>query len=165
MDRRGLNRRQCMLNMLKSVGCAGMVLFMQVASWYFVYLLIGLLAYPILVIGILSVYLTTFVFLTASTALLLLPCVTGCRRCPQECVPIMFLVMIVLICSGFTYILSHFAEDKWYASYNSSHIVSGIFASGILALLSYTLKSVLSQNTLTSGSQADNPDPEILQPL
>ena len=164
MDRRGLNRRQCMLNMLKSVGCVGIVLFMQVASWYFVYFFIGLLAYPLIAIVVLGVYLSVFVFLTASTALLLLPCVTRCRRCPQQCLPMVFLVTIGLICGGFTYILSHFAEDKWYASYNSSHIVSGIFASGILALLSYTLKSVLSQNTLTSGSQADNPDLEILQP-
>ena len=37
MDRRGLNRRQCMLYMLKSVGCAGMVLFMQVLSVYIVF--------------------------------------------------------------------------------------------------------------------------------
>ena len=42
VDRRGLNRKQCILNMLKSVGCAGMVLFMQVASWYLVYFFICL---------------------------------------------------------------------------------------------------------------------------
>ena len=47
VDRRGLNRKQCMLNMMKSVGCAGMVLFMQVASWYLVYAFISLLAYHI----------------------------------------------------------------------------------------------------------------------
>ena len=41
MGRRGLNRKQCMLNMLKSVGCAGMMLFMQVVSWCFIHFLIG----------------------------------------------------------------------------------------------------------------------------
>ena len=76
MDRRGLNRRQCMLYMLKSVVCAGMVLFMQVASWYFTYFLIGLLAYPLIIIALLGACLAMFIFLTASTALLLLPCLT-----------------------------------------------------------------------------------------
>ena len=103
---------------------AGMVLFMQVVSWYFVYFLIGLLAYPLFVIVVLGFYLILFVFLTASTALLLLLCVTRCRRCPQQCVPIMNLVTIGLICSGFTYILSHVVEGKWTTSYNSNQIVS-----------------------------------------
>ena len=40
-------RMQYMLNMMKSVGCAGMVLFVQVASWYLVYAFSILLAYPI----------------------------------------------------------------------------------------------------------------------
>ena len=156
-----------MLNMLKSVGCVGIVLFMQVASWYFVYFFIGLLAYPLIAIVALGFYLSAFVFLTASTALLLLPCVTRCRRCPQQCLPIVFLITIGLICSGFTFILSHVVEGKWTTSYNSNQVVSGIFASGMIALLSYTVKSVLSQNTLTSGSQvdADKPDEQMLQPV
>ena len=91
VDRRGLNRKQCMLNMMKSVGCAGMVLFVQVASWYLVYAFIGFLAYPLLVIVVLSAYLTLFILLTASTALLLLPCLAGCKRCPQQSVSIIFL--------------------------------------------------------------------------
>ena len=112
MDRRGLNRRQCMLIMLKSVGCAGMVLFMQVASWYFVYFLIGLLSYPLFMIVALGAYVILFVFFTASTALLLLPCVTGCRRCPQQSVPIMFLITIALLCSGVTYLLAYVTVGK-----------------------------------------------------
>ena len=71
MDRRGLNRRQCMLNMLKSVGCAGMVLFIQVASGYFMYLIIGLLTYPLHIIVAMGAYLILLIFLTARTALFL----------------------------------------------------------------------------------------------
>ena len=158
MHRRGLNRRQCMLNMLNSVGCAGMVLFMQVASWYFVYFLTGLLSYPLFMIVALGAYVILFVFLTASTALLLLPCVTGCRRCPQQSVPIMFLITIALLCSGFTYLLTYVRAGKWHTSYKSNQIVSGIFVSGILVLLSYTLKSAFAQNILTSGSQGGTDD-------
>ena len=166
VDRRGLNRNQCMLNMMKSVGCAGMVLFMQVASWYLVYFFIGFLAYPLFVIVVLSAYLTLFIFLTASTALLLLPCLTPCRRCPQQSVPIVFLVLIAFICGGFTFLLAYVLEGKWHTSYNSNQVISSIFASGILALLGYTLKSVFAQNTLTSGSQVgtdDESDEQLLQ--
>ena len=166
MNRRGLNRKQCILNMMKSVGCTGMVLFMQVASWYLVYFFIVFLAYPLLVIVILGAYLTCFIILTASTALLLLPCLTPCRRCPQQSVPIVLLVLIAFICGGFTFLLGYVLEGKWHTSYNSNQIISGLFASGILALLGYTLKSVLAQNTLTSGSQVgtdDESDEQLLQ--
>ena len=166
VNRRGVNRKQCMLSMLKSVGCTGMVLFMQVASWYLVYFFIGFLAYPLFVIMVLGAYLTLFILLTASTALLLLPCLTPCRRCPQQSVPIIFLIMIALICGGVTFLLVYVVEGKWHTSYNSNQIISGLFASGILALLGYTLKSVLAQNTLTSGSQVgtdDESDEQLLQ--
>ena len=56
VDRRGLNRKQCMLNMMKSVGCAGMVLFIQVVSWYLVYAFSILLAYPIVFYFVLGGY-------------------------------------------------------------------------------------------------------------
>ena len=166
VDRRGLNRKQCMLNMMKSVGCAGMVLFMQVASWYLVYFIIGFLAYPLLLIVALGAYLTSFIFFTATTALLFLPCLTPCRRCPQQIVPIVFLVLITFICGGFTFLLGYVLEGKWHTSYNSNQIISGLFASGILALLGYGLKSVFAQNTLTSGSQVgtdDESDEQLLQ--
>ena len=110
MDRRGLNGRQCMLYMLKSVGYAGMVLFMQVLSWYITYFLIGLLAYPLFSLLVLGAYLIILIVLIASTALLLLPCITRCRRCPQQSGPIVFLVMIALIGGGFTYDLARY---KW----------------------------------------------------
>ena len=158
VDRRDLNRKQCMLNMLKSVGCAGMVLFMQVASWYLVCFFIGFLAYPLFVIVVLGGFLTLFIFFTASTALLLLPCLTPCRRCPQQSVPIVFLVLIAFICIELTFLLGYVLEGKWHTSYNSNQIISGLFASGILALLGYGLKSVFAQNTLTSGSQVDTDD-------
>ena len=164
VDRRIVNRRQCMLNMLKSVGRAGIVLFMQVASWYFMYIFIGFLSYPLFAIVLLGAYLVIFIFLIASTALLFLPCLTRCRRCPQQSVPIMVLVLITFICGGFTYLLGYAVAGKWDTSYNTSQVVSGIFASGLLALLVYTVKSVLAQNMLMSGSQVgtDELDEQML---
>ena len=50
MDRRDLNRRQCMLYMLKSVGCAGMVLFMQVLPVYIVFQIVFLIIIPLFVL-------------------------------------------------------------------------------------------------------------------
>ena len=153
MDRRGLNRRQCMLYMLKSVGCAGMVLFMQVLSVLFTDFLIIFLAYPLLALLMLGVYIIIFIFLTASTALLLLPCITRCRRCPQQSGPIVFLVLLTLICGGYYVFLVTSLGNKWNTSYNSSQILSGIVASGIFAFLTYTLKSVLTRYLLRSNSQ------------
>ena len=155
MDRRGLNRRQCMLYMLKSVGCAGMVLFMQVASWYFTYFLIGLLAYPLSSLLALGAYLIILIVLIASTALLLLPCITRCRRCPQQSGPIVFLILIASICGGCTIDLSQVMNSKWSTSYNASQIISGLFASVIFTVLAYTLKLVFSQYILKSDSHTD----------
>ena len=155
MDRRSLNRRQCMLYMLKSVGCAGMVLYMQVLSWYFTYLLIGLLAYPLFVLLALGAYLIILIVLIASTALLLLPCITRCRRCPQQSGPIVFLILIALICGGFTNDLIQVINGKWSTTYNASQIISGLFASGTFAVLVYTVKSVFSQYILKSDSRTD----------
>ena len=153
MDRRGLNRRQCMLYMLKSVGCAGMVLFMQVLSVLFTVFLTVFLAYPLLTFSALGVYIIIFIFFTASTALLLLPCITRCRRCPQQSGPIVFLVLLTLICGGYYMFLVTSLGNKWNTSYNSSQILSGIVASGIFALLTYALKSVLTRYLLGSNSQ------------
>ena len=153
MDRRGLNRRQCMLYMLKSVGCAGMVLFMQVLTVLFTDFLVVFLAYPLLALLMLGVYIIIFIFLTASTALLLLPCITRCRRCPQQSGPIVFLVLLTLICGGYYVFLVTSLGNKWNTSYNSSQILSGILASGIFAFLTYTLKSVLTRYLLRSNSQ------------
>ena len=153
MDRQGLNRRQWMLCMLKSVGYAGMVLFMQVASWYLVYILIAFLAYPLIPLEVLAACLIMFILVTAVTALLLLPCFTRCRRCPQQSSPIVFLIMIALLCGGFLTLLILAFEAKWSTSFNGSQIASGIFASGILALLTYTLKSVLTQYMLRNEAQ------------
>ena len=160
MDRRGLNRRQCMLYMLKSVGCAGIVLYMQVLSWYFTYFLIGLLAYPLSSLLALGAYLILLILLIAGTALLLLPCITRCRRCPQQSGPIVFLILIALICGGFTNDLIQVMNGKWSTSYNASQIISGLFASGIFAVLVYTVKLVLSQYILKSDSRTDTEQTE-----
>ena len=165
MDRRGLNRKQCMLNMMKSVGCAGMVLFMQVASWYLVYAFICFLAYPLLVIVLLGGYLTLFILLTASTALLLLPCLAGCKRCPQQSVPLIFLILIASICGGFTSLLANVIQWKWDTSYNSNQIISGIFASGLFALLVYAVKSVYTQYMLTGDPQVGTGESDERTPL
>ena len=164
VDRQGVNRRRCMLNILKSVGCAGIVLFMQVASWYSVYFLISFLAYPLLAIVALGLYLVVFIFLTASTALLFLLCLTRCRRCPQQSVPIMVLSLMALFSGGFIFLLLNSIKSKWNASYNASQIVSGILTSGIVALPVYIIRSVLTQHTLTSGSQvgSDESDEQLL---
>ena len=98
-----------MLNMLKSVGCADMVLFIQVASGYFMYSLIGLLTYPLPIIVAMGAYLVLFIFLTARTVLFL-QCLTRGRRCPQQCVPIVFLVMIALICGEFAMDIQFFCH-------------------------------------------------------
>ena len=155
MDRRGLNRRQCMLYMLKSVGWTGVVLFMQVTSWYFTYFLIGLLAYPIIAFLFLGVYLLILIILIAITALLLLPCITRCRRCPQQSGPIVFLLVLALTCGGFTIELLHTLNTTWSTSYNASQVVTGILASGIFGVLVYTLKFVLGQYILKSDSRTD----------
>ena len=158
MDRRGLNRRQCMLYMLKSVGCAGMVLFMQVASWYFTYLMILFLAYPLIVIALLATFLITFILLIASTALLLLPCITRCRRCPQQSGPIVFLILAVLICLAYTYYLWRTLKATWSESYSASQILSGMLSSGMLVLLTYIFKVVITQYMLSSDSQTNTDD-------
>ena len=53
---------------------------------------------------------------------------------------------------------------KWSTSYNASQVISGIFASGMFALLTYTLKSVFSQYMLKNESQVgtDESDEHIL---
>ena len=165
MDRRGLNRRQCMLYMLTSVGCAGMVLFMQVVSCNLTYFLIGFLAYPLVVLVALFACLLAFILFVVSTALLLLPCITRCRRCPQQSGPIVFLVLLALIFSGYFMFLACSLENEWNTSYNTGQIVSGTLASGILALLTYTLKSVLTQSMLRSNSKVGNDESNEQTPL
>ena len=132
-----------------------MVPYMQAFSWYFTYFLIDLLAYPLFALLVLGAYLTILIILIASTALLLLPCVTRCRRCPQQSGPIVFLIMIALIGGGFTIDLSQVMNSKWSTTYNASQIISGLFASGIFAVLVYTVKLVFSQYILKSDSHTD----------
>ena len=126
--------------------------------------LIGLLAYPLFVIVILGVHLIIFIFLTATTALLLLPCFTRCKRCPQQSGPIVFLALIDLICDGFTVFLSYGLEGKWHTSYNANEIISGLFASGILGMLVYTIRLVPDQYMITRDSQVgtDKSDEQTL---
>ena len=111
-----------MLYMLKSVGYAGMVLFMQVASWYFMYFLIGFLAYPLFALEALAACLITIIYFTTVTALLL-QCFTRCRRCPQQSGPIVFLIMMVLLCGGLLLFPGFVVGSKWSTSFNASQIV------------------------------------------
>ena len=76
-------------------------------------------------------------------------------RCPQQSGPIAFLILIALIGGGFTNDLIQVINGKWSTTYNASQIISGIFASGIFAVLVYTVKSVFSQYILKSDSRTD----------
>ena len=104
MDRRALNRRQCMLYMLKSVGCAGMVLFIQVLSVYIVFQMVFLMIFPLFVLHSICLILVIFSFFTTCTALLFLPCITRCKHCLPHCCSIHFLhpgyfcLLCILIC-------------------------------------------------------------------
>ena len=66
--------------------------------------------------------------------------------------------MIALICGGVTFLLAFVVEGKWHTLHNLNQILPGLFASGILALLGYALKSVLANHMLTSGSQLGTDD-------
>ena len=78
----------------------------------------------------------------------------------------MFLVLIAFICGGFVFFVGHSLESKWSISYDTSQIVSGIFASGILAVLVYIIKSVLTKYLLTSEShlRTGRSDEQMLLP-
>ena len=86
-------------------------------------------------------------------------------QCPQQSAPIVFLVLMALICTGCIFFLAHASESKLDTSYNTSQIVSSIFASGILTLSVYAIKSMLTQDMLTYDSQVGTGESDEQQML
>ena len=146
-DRRGLNRRQCMLYMLKSVGCAGMVLFMQVLSVYIVFQIAFFFTSPLYILIQYCIFFLLFSFFTACTALLFLPCITRCKRCLPHCCSIIIFILCTLICYAILSIIQReFLADTFNTRYDVSHILTVLLTSGLLALLAYIVKRVLTHN-------------------
>ena len=155
MDRRALNRRQCMPYMLKSVGCVGMVLFMQVLSVYIVFQIVFLLTFPLLVLHRICLMLVVFSFFTTCTALLFLPCITRCKRCLPHCCSIISFILGTFVCFAFLSAMhKEFHADTYSTLYDLSHIFTVLFTSGLLALFAYIIKRVLTHHKV-EGSPRD----------
>ena len=147
MDRQGLNRRQCMLYMLKSVGCAGMVLFMQVLSVYIVFQMVCLLIFPLFVLHHICSMLVYYSFFTTCTALLFLPCITRCKHCLPHCCSIIFFILGTFVCFAFLSVMhKEFHAYRHSTLYDLSHIFTVLFTSGLIALFAYIIKHVLTHH-------------------
>ena len=143
MDRRGLNRRQCMLYMLKSVGCAGMVLFMQVLPVYLVFQMVFLITFPLFVLHRICTMLVLFSFFITCTALLFLPCITRCKHCLPYCCSIISVILGTFVCGVFLFVMrKEFQADTFSTLYDLPHIFTVLFTSGLLALLAFIIKRV-----------------------
>ena len=143
MDRRGLNRRQCMLYMLKSVGCAGMVLFMQVLPVYLVFQMVFLITFPLFVLHRICTMLVLFSFFITCTALLFLPCITRCKHCLPYCCSIISVILGTFVCGVFLFVMGkEFQADTFSTLYDLTHIFTVLFTSGLLALLAFIIKRV-----------------------
>ena len=161
MDRQGLNRRQCMLYMLKSVGCAGMVLFMQVLPVYIVCQIVFFLTSPLFVLQQFLLFLIAFSFFISSTALLFLPCITRCKKCLSHCCSIIFFVLCAFICYAFWFNMQReFRIDSFSFPYDLSHILTILFTSSLLALLACIIKRVPTRahHKVEGSSQDTGPD-------
>ena len=169
MDRRGLNRRQCMLNMLKSVGCAGMVLFMQVLPVYFVFHIVNLVMFPLLVLLNFCKFLLYFTLFTSCTALFFLPCITHFERCLPHCCSIIYFILCTFVCSVFMFIMKkEFDADTNNTLYDLGHILTILFTSGLIALLGYIIKRVVIQNKAEGYSPdctTDHDGYRMIQPI
>ena len=163
MDRRGLNRRQCMLYMLKSVGCAGIVLFMQVLPVYIVFHIAFIFISPLYILNQYCGYFLIFSFFTTCTALLFLPCITHCKRCLLHCCSIIFFILCHVICLAFLYILHQELRAEAYDTlYDLSHILTVLFTSGFLALLAYIIKRVFTNSRVAGNPHDTATDDELL---
>ena len=159
MDRRGLNRRQCMLYMLKSVGCAGMVLFMQVLPVYIVFHGVFFLISPLYILIKCFSYILLFSFFTTCMALLFLPCITCCKRCLPHCCSIIFFILCTLVCGAFSIIVKQeFQSNKFDTLYDLGHILTVLFTSGLLALLAYIIKRAVTHNKVKGSSHDTSTD-------
>ena len=154
MDRRGLNRRQCMLYMLKSVGCAGMVLFMQVLPVYIVFQIAFIFISPLYILIMYCYCIALFSLHTTCTALLFLPCIMRCKLCFPHCCLITFFILSELICIAFLIIIQiEFQADTFVTQYDLSHILTVLFTSGLIALLAYIIKRVFTHRKVHRHSQ------------
>ena len=135
---------QCCL-ILKSVGCAGMVLLGQVLPSYLVCHFIVLLIFPLVSLLIICTLVILFSFLTACTALVILPCLAGCRRCPQKSCFFVFFIFLALSCTGVLFILSWIMDFSVLTMLNANSITSGLFVSFTFAVLGFALRSLLTQ--------------------
>ena len=161
MDRRGLNRRQCMLYMLKSVVCAGMVLFMQVLSVYIVFQMVFILIFPLIVLYNICSMLVLFPFCTTCTALLFLPCITHCKRCLPHCCSIIFFILGSFVCGVFLFVVhKEFYADRFSTLYDLSHIFTVLFTSGVIALLAYIIKRVFTRHKVEGSLDTTTDDQE-----
>ena len=145
------NGGQCVPNTLKSIGCAGMVLFAQILSSYCVYYLMMSLVFPLLPILFACVSVVVFAFLSGCTALVILPCLTGCRRCPQNSCFIVFSMLLAINCAGVLCIIGDATGFASMTMFNANSIVSGLFVSCAFAALGFTLRSLLVQNAAHRG--------------
>ena len=161
MDRRGLNRRQCMLYMLKSAGCAGIVLFMQVLSVYFVFQMVFIMIFPLLVLHRICTMLVVFSFFTTCTALLFLPCITRCKRCLPHCCSIIFFILGTFVCGVFLFVMhKEFQADRYSTLYDLSHIFTVLFTSGVIALFAYIIKRVFTHRKVEGNVGTTTDDQE-----
>ena len=156
-----MNRRQCMLYMLKSVGCAGMVLFMQVLSVYFVFQMVFIMIFPLLVLHCICTMLVVFSFFTTCTALLFLPCITHCKCCLPHCCSIIFFILGTFVCSVFLFVMhKEFQADIYSTLYDLSHIFTVLFTSGVIALFAYIIKRVLTHHKVEGNVGTTTDDQE-----
>ena len=139
---------QCCLSILKSVGCAGMVLLVQVLPSYLVCGLVGLLTFPLAPLLVMCGLVVLFSLLTACTALVILPCLTGCRRCPQKSCFLVFSILLALSCAGVLIILSWIIDYSILTMLNPNSITSGLFVSFTFAVLGFALRSLLIQQKI-----------------
>ena len=161
MDRRGLNRRQCMLYMLKSVGCAGMVLFLQVLPVYIVFQMVFLMIFPLFVLHSICLMLVVFSFFTTCTALLFLPCITRCKRCLPHCCSIISFILGTFVCGAFFFVMrKEFRADTFSTLYDLSHIFTVLFTSGLIALLAYIIKHVFTHHKVEGSLDTTTDDQE-----
>ena len=145
------NGGQCVPNTLKSIGCAGMVLFAQILSSYCVYYLMMSLVFPVWPVLIASWSIIVFAFFSGCTALVILPCLTHCRQCPQNSCFIVFSLLLALICAGVLCILGYAADYNSLTMFNANSIISGLFVSCAFPALGFTLRSLLGQNAAHRG--------------
>ena len=166
MDRQALNRRQCMLYMLKSVGCIGMVLFMQVLSVYIVFQMVFIMIFPLFVLYRICSMLVVFSFSTTCTALLFLPCITRCKHCLPHCCSIIFLILGTFFCFAFLFVMrKEFEADTYSTLYDLSHIFTVLFTSVIFALLAYIIKRVFTHNKIERSLDTTTDNQEECKPL